>query len=100
MYVDQDQYYGAQATINVWQPYVAQDDEISVAQLWVSAGTDGVDLNTIEVGWQVYPGLYGDDTTRLFIYWTNDDYKKNRMLQLAVPGICPDQQWDCNWVTT
>ncbi|XP_039154963.1 uncharacterized protein LOC104417023 [Eucalyptus grandis] len=87
VYVDQDQYYGAQATINVWQPYVAQDDEISVAQLWVSAGTDGVDLNTIEVGWQVYPGLYGDDTTRLFIYWTNDDYKKTGCYNLLCPGF-------------
>ncbi|KAK3416767.1 hypothetical protein EUGRSUZ_H02527, partial [Eucalyptus grandis] len=87
VYVDQDQYYGAQATINVWQPYVAQDDEISVAQLWVSAGTDGVDLNTIEVGWQVYPGLYGDDTTRLFIYWTNDDYNETGCYNLLCPGF-------------
>ncbi|RZC62835.1 hypothetical protein C5167_024601 [Papaver somniferum] len=42
---------------------------MSISQIWVSAG-EHEHLNTVEVGWQVYPRIYGDDHTRFFIYWT------------------------------
>jgi Neprosin len=48
-----DQYYGAQASINVWSPRVADPSEFSLSQIWVISGSFGNDLNTIEAGWQV-----------------------------------------------
>ncbi|KAL3726763.1 hypothetical protein ACJRO7_031631 [Eucalyptus globulus] len=74
-YVSGDQYYGARASINVWAPNVAEQNEFSLAQLWVNGGTKGVDVNTIEAGWQTFPQLYGDSNPRFFIYWTNDNYQ-------------------------
>ncbi|XP_010546460.1 PREDICTED: uncharacterized protein LOC104818542 [Tarenaya hassleriana] len=43
--------------------------------MWIVVGIDAPDLNSLEVGWQVYPRLYGDDNPRLFILWTADRYK-------------------------
>lgn len=52
-YVEDGEFYGAQATLNVWNP---QGEEslslLTMAQMWVMSGTYGKDLNTIEVGWQ------------------------------------------------
>ncbi|KAL8262499.1 hypothetical protein R6Q59_023848 [Mikania micrantha] len=62
-------FYGAKATFNLWNPKVQRQDEFSLGQLWITRGSRS-DLNTIEAGWQAYPGLYGDSSTRLFIYWT------------------------------
>uniref|UniRef100_A0A453B871 Neprosin PEP catalytic domain-containing protein n=1 Tax=Aegilops tauschii subsp. strangulata TaxID=200361 RepID=A0A453B871_AEGTS len=69
-YVEGDKYYGAKATINVWQPSIQQGNEFSLSQLWILGGSFGQDLNSIEAGWQVSPDLYGDNNTRLFTYWT------------------------------
>lgn len=48
-----DKYYGAKATINVWDPKIQQPNEFSLSQMWVLAGSFGQDLNSIEAGWQV-----------------------------------------------
>lgn len=97
-YVEGDKYYGAKATINVWEPKIQQANEFSLSQLWILGGSFGEDLNSIEAGWQVVyefslfidvsskcwqylsfmwclvhqvsPDLYGDNNTRLFTYWT------------------------------
>ena len=52
-YVEGDKYYGAKATINVWQPKIEQANEFSLSQLWILGGSFGQDLNSIEAGWQV-----------------------------------------------
>ncbi|XP_042384476.1 uncharacterized protein LOC121976397 isoform X2 [Zingiber officinale] len=70
-YAEGEKYYGAKATINVWQPKVQESNEFSLSQLWILGGSFGEDLNSIEVGWQVSPDLYGDNYTRLFTYWTD-----------------------------
>ncbi|KAL0417409.1 UNVERIFIED_CONTAM: hypothetical protein Sradi_1154400 [Sesamum radiatum] len=70
-YVEGDKYYGAKATINVWEPRIQQPNEFSLSQIWVLGGSFGEDLNSIEAGWQVSPDLYGDNNTRLFTYWTD-----------------------------
>ncbi|KAJ1691485.1 hypothetical protein LUZ63_015640 [Rhynchospora breviuscula] len=75
-YVMGDQYYGAQASINVWSPQVTDPSEFSLSQMWVISGSFGNDLNTIEAGWQVSPQLYGDDSPRFFTYWTTDAYQE------------------------
>ncbi|TYK09970.1 uncharacterized protein E5676_scaffold16G00990 [Cucumis melo var. makuwa] len=69
-YVEGDKYYGAKATMNVWEPSIQQPNEFSLSQLWILGGSFGEDLNSIEAGWQVSPDLYGDNNTRLFTYWT------------------------------
>ncbi|URD96061.1 carboxyl-terminal peptidase [Musa troglodytarum] len=51
-YVEGDKYYGAKATINVWQPKIQQPNEFSLSQLWILGGSFGEDLNSIEAGWQ------------------------------------------------
>ena len=52
-YVQGDKYYGAKATINVWEPKIEQPNEFSLSQLWIFGGSFGEDLNSIEAGWQV-----------------------------------------------
>lgn len=46
-------FYGAKATINVWEPKVQSPNEFSLSQLWILGGAFGQDLNSIEAGWQV-----------------------------------------------
>lgn len=52
-YVTGDEYYGAQASINVWVPQLESQYEFSLSQIWIISGSFGEDLNTIEAGWQV-----------------------------------------------
>lgn len=69
--------YGTRATINLWNPFEDSATELSISQIWLSSGDyETNDLNTIEVGWQVCPGLYNDSKTRFFIYWTSDGYNR------------------------
>ncbi|KAM7507677.1 hypothetical protein LguiA_018130 [Lonicera macranthoides] len=52
-YVEGDKYYGAKATINVWEPKIQQPNEFSLSHIWVLGGSFGEDLNSIEAGWQL-----------------------------------------------
>ncbi|XP_065001897.1 protein neprosin-like [Musa acuminata AAA Group] len=49
---DENLYYGAEATYNVWAPAVANNGEFSLSQFWLTSGTYATNLNTIEAGWQ------------------------------------------------
>ncbi|WZZ55976.1 hypothetical protein YC2023_056083 [Brassica napus] len=62
-------YYGTQFVMNIWRPEVEVPNECSLAQTWLGSGYD-YELSTIEV----YPGKYGDNKVRLFVYWTSDGY--------------------------
>ncbi|XP_024928618.1 protein neprosin isoform X2 [Ziziphus jujuba] len=86
-YVEGDKYYGARATINVWEPKIQQPNEFSLSQLWILGGSFGEDLNSIEAGWQVSPDLYGDNNTRLFTYWTSDAYQATGCYNLLCSGF-------------
>ncbi|KAI3993894.1 hypothetical protein MKX01_002907 [Papaver californicum] len=86
-YVEGDKYYGAKATINVWEPKIQQSNEFSLSQLWILGGSFGEDLNSIEAGWQVSPDLYGDNNTRLFTYWTSDAYQATGCYNLLCSGF-------------
>ncbi|XP_050218736.1 uncharacterized protein LOC126669333 [Mercurialis annua] len=87
VYVEGDKYYGAKATINVWEPKIQQPNEFSLSQIWILGGTFGQDLNSIEAGWQVSPDLYGDNRTRLFTYWTSDAYQVTGCYNLLCSGF-------------
>jgi hypothetical protein len=86
-YVDGGDFYGAKATINVWDPKIQQPNEFSLSQIWILAGAFGQDLNSIEAGWQVSPDLYGDNNTRLFTYWTSDAYQATGCYNLLCSGF-------------
>eukprot|EP00252_Welwitschia_mirabilis_P026682 TRINITY_DN882_c0_g1_i1.p1 TRINITY_DN882_c0_g1~~TRINITY_DN882_c0_g1_i1.p1 ORF type:complete len:310 (+),score=40.64 TRINITY_DN882_c0_g1_i1:313-1242(+) len=87
IYVQGDKYYGAKATINVWEPKIQLSNEFSLSQLWILAGSFDGDLNSIEAGWQVSPDLYGDNNTRLFTYWTSDAYQATGCYNLLCSGF-------------
>ncbi|RAL53948.1 hypothetical protein DM860_004419 [Cuscuta australis] len=86
-YVSGGTYYGAKATINVWQPNVEQNHEFSLSQIWILGGDFDSNLNSIEAGWQVSPSLYGDHNTRLFTYWTSDAYQATGCYNLLCSGF-------------
>ncbi len=65
--------WGAESVLNVWKPYTERSDEFTLSQIWVSRG-NGSNLETVEGGWQKYRDLYGDWRSRLFIYFTPDNY--------------------------
>lgn len=86
-YVQGGRYYGAKANINVWNPRVQVSNEFSLSQIWILGGSFNNDLNSIEAGWQVSPDLYGDNNTRLFIYWTSDSYQTTGCYNLLCSGF-------------
>ncbi|XP_047315032.1 uncharacterized protein LOC124918989 isoform X2 [Impatiens glandulifera] len=86
-YVEGDKYYGAKATINVWEPQIQETNEFSLSQIWILGGSFASDLNSIEAGWQVSPDLYGDNNTRLFTYWTSDAYQATGCYNLLCSGF-------------
>eukprot|EP00250_Pteridium_aquilinum_P007115 c16903_g1_i1 orf=286-1593(-) len=86
-YVQGGSYYGAKANINVWNPSIQVSNEFSLSQIWMLGGSFNNDLNSIEAGWQVSPDLYGDNNTRLFIYWTSDSYKATGCYNLLCSGF-------------
>lgn len=70
---------GLSSRLSVWTPKLEHDGDFSLAQVWVLGGTDGgltpETAETVEAGWQVSRGIYGDDVPRLFGYWTRDGYE-------------------------
>jgi len=77
---------GAGSRINVWYDEVARSTEFALSQIWVSRG-DGAELETVEVGVQQYPLLYGDDLPRLFVYFTPDGYASGGCYNLTCGGF-------------
>nr|CAB3492260.1 unnamed protein product [Digitaria exilis] len=83
-----DEYYGTKATFNLWQPTLESANDFSLAQLWIVGGSyERNDLNTIEAGWHVFPEIYQDSNTRLFIYWTRDAYNQTGCYNLECQGF-------------
>ncbi|XP_028773387.1 uncharacterized protein LOC114730471 [Neltuma alba] len=82
-----NRYYGAQASINIWKPHVQESNEFSLSQIWIVNSDDSNKVETIESGWQIYQGLYGDDKPRLFIYWTSDSYDRTGCYNLGCSGF-------------
>ncbi len=77
---------GAHNFLNVWSPSVGTHQIFSLSQHWYSAGS-GSGHQTLEVGWQVYPGKYGHNQPVLFIYWTADNYVSTGAYNLDGPGF-------------
>ncbi|XP_054813506.1 uncharacterized protein LOC129314163 [Prosopis cineraria] len=85
--VVKDKYYGAKATLNVWKTNIQKRNEFSLSQIWVMNQDDDDNVESIEAGWQIQPMLYGDDSPRLFIYWTVDSYECTGCYNLLCSGF-------------
>ncbi|XP_047341272.1 uncharacterized protein LOC124944965 [Impatiens glandulifera] len=81
-------YYGASGVFNLWNPRT-ENTELSSSQMWIITRYDNEydNYNTIEVGWMVYPELYKDKQTRLFICWTRDGYQTTGCYDLTCSGF-------------
>ncbi|XP_056843958.1 uncharacterized protein LOC108808812 [Raphanus sativus] len=79
-------YFGTEFVVNIWKPKVQVRREFSLAQTWLVSGA-GLSRNTIEAGFQVYPGIYGDNNLRLFVYWTADGYQQTGCYNTDCPGF-------------
>lgn len=77
---------GAHGYISVYAPTVDSNETFSLAQHWYSGGA-GANLQTVEVGWQVFPQKYGHGNPVLFIYWTSDAYGPSGAYNLDSPGF-------------
>jgi hypothetical protein len=66
---------GGNAALNVWSPYVktSSGEIFSLSQEWYVGGS-GTGFQTAEVGWQNCPAKYGNENSRLFIFWTPNNY--------------------------
>lgn len=45
-------YIGAQADINIWNPKIDLPDDFTTAQMWLKAAS-GFDFESVEAGWMV-----------------------------------------------
>ena len=84
---------GGNSWLNLWSPSVGTGQIFSLAQHWYVGGS-GSGLQTVEGGWQNYPGKYGVNSSVLFIYWTADDYGSTGCYNLDCTGFV---QTNSNW---
>lgn len=81
---------GCHACLSVWRPALdtaAKGHGFSLGQVWVIGGT-GAALQSVEVGYQVYPNLYGHTHPALFIYYTKANHTfGNGGYNLDVPAF-------------
>ena len=66
---------GGNSNLNIWSPYVnvLLGEVFSLSQEWYAGGS-GSGLQTEEVGWIVYPAMFGDEKPHFFIFSTPDNY--------------------------
>jgi hypothetical protein len=79
---------GGNSNLNLWSPYVNTwwGEIFSLSQEWYIGGS-GPSQQTAEVGWQNYPAKYGNEVSRLFIYFTADNYNQTGCYNLDCPAF-------------
>jgi hypothetical protein len=79
--------WGGNGFLNIWKPAIntAASEGFSLTQHWYygGSGTSLPGLQTVEVGWQVYPALYGNTNPHLFVYHTADGYNHTGCYNLS-----------------
>jgi len=83
---------GGDSVLNVWRPDPSPG-VFSLSQHWYVGGS-GKSTQTVEGGWQVYPGFYGTNDPVLFIFFTPDNYTSG-CYNLTCSGFV---QVDNSWV--
>ncbi|XP_021999374.1 uncharacterized protein LOC110896219 [Helianthus annuus] len=84
-YVDEGEFYGAKALLNVWKPTVIGND-FSLSQIWVLSNIRGRLANSVEAGWHVNPSENIDGLPRLFTFWTPNGYRSG-CYNMLCPGF-------------
>jgi Neprosin len=64
---------GGHSALTLYSPNVISNQYFSLSQHWYTGGL-GSELQTVEVGWQVFPQLYKHSLPVLFIYWSINEY--------------------------
>jgi hypothetical protein len=67
--------YGVSSTFEVWNPSVGPDQVFSLSQLWILNPNGAKGMQSVESGWQVFPGKYNTSNAVLFIFATPDGYQ-------------------------
>uniref|UniRef100_A0A7N1A578 Neprosin PEP catalytic domain-containing protein n=1 Tax=Kalanchoe fedtschenkoi TaxID=63787 RepID=A0A7N1A578_KALFE len=75
-------YTRGKAEMNVWNPYVDKDDEYSLSYIAVRNSY----FESVQSGWAVHPGVYGDRATHFFVYWMGDRARQG-CFDLTCPGF-------------
>ncbi|KAJ0975068.1 hypothetical protein J5N97_017033 [Dioscorea zingiberensis] len=82
-------YNGAKAWFEICRVPEVSNGQYSSATMAFMTSLKGPSytINVIIVGWAVHPDLYGDNYTRLTIFWTTDGYKQVQCLNHFCPGF-------------
>jgi len=80
---------GGNSNINIWDPGVATiwGEVFSLSQVWYLGLSSTGTLQTVEAGWQSYPGRLGDGNPHLFVYFTADGYNKTGCYDHSCSGF-------------
>lgn len=95
--------FGGSSIFDVRLPQVnpMNGHSFSLSQQWYVAVTDTGDRQTVEGGWQVYPGLYGTQNPTLFVFYTPDDYTTGCYNINCLDGFVPwPADTGTNWAPT
>jgi hypothetical protein len=65
---------GGHSALTLYSPPVLANEFFSLSQHWYTGGL-GAELQTVEVGWQVFPQFYKHALPVLFIYWSTNEYR-------------------------
>ncbi|KAL6603350.1 hypothetical protein ACP70R_043711 [Stipagrostis hirtigluma subsp. patula] len=84
-------YHGFVATLDVYG-FSLNREQLSRAAIWVMNDGDGApsSKNTIQIGWEVSPFVYGDSKTHFVTAWTRDGYKETGCYNTKCPGFKPE----------
>jgi len=77
---------GGHSYLNFWDPGIGANQVFSLSQHWYVAGT-GNNLQTAEVGVQIFPQSYGTTKPVFFTYWTADAYQRTGCYNLTCPAF-------------
>jgi hypothetical protein len=82
---------GGNSNLNIWDPYVntSTGEVFSLSQEWYVGGS-GSSTQTEEVGWVVFPSMFGDELPHIFIYSTPDDYSASDTSSNCWNNSCGD----------
>ncbi|VAI08577.1 unnamed protein product [Triticum turgidum subsp. durum] len=81
-------YYGISANMDVYG-HNLNVGQLSAGAIWIHNWEGDVNkkLNTIIVGWVVWPYRFNDSRTHLFTVWTKDNHRSTGCVNLDCPGF-------------
>jgi hypothetical protein len=84
---------GGRSKLNIWTPAVDPSiHTFSLSQQWYAAGSP---VQTVEVGYQIYPQKYNTFKPVFFIYWTADGYNNTGCYNLDCSAFV---QTNSSWI--